>query len=106
MRLPIPGGELGAEVARREIQIVRPNLEILDPRMDRERLVAMAEQSAGGRYYDVGEALKMAEAIPDRHESTTIRSRPLPLWDDAWVFAILVGLLLTEWTMRKVFRLL
>ena len=104
--LAIPGGELSDDVARREIQIVRPNLEIVQPQLDRELLVGLAEQSAGGSYYDVNEAMRVPEAIPDRHESTTIRSRPAPLWDDTWVLILLVGLLSLEWTMRKVFKLL
>ncbi len=107
--LPIPGDDgvtLGGEVARREIQIERPNLEILKPQLDRAGLQALAEATPGGRYYDVAETAGLAEAIPDRHESTTIRSRPTPLWDDGWVLTLLVGLLALEWTMRKVFRLL
>jgi hypothetical protein len=106
LSMQIPGGELADDVVRREIQIVRPNLEILDPRMRRDALVALAGQSPGGAYYDVDEAAKAPAAIPDRHESTTIRSRPAPLWDDNWVLATLVGLLCVEWTMRKLFRLL
>jgi hypothetical protein len=106
LMLPIPGDDLGAEVARREIQIERPNLEILQPQLDRDMLRSLAEASPGGRYYDVHEAGKLAEAIPDRHESTTIRSRPTPLWDKSWVLVLLVALLGTEWALRKLFRLL
>lgn len=106
--LPIPGDDAAGagEVARREIQIERPNLEILQPQLNRAGLRALAEATPGGRYYDVQEAAAIADAIPDRHESTTIRSRPTPLWDDGWVLALLVGLLAAEWTMRKAFRLL
>jgi hypothetical protein len=104
--LPIPGEALTSEPARREIQIVRPNVEILEPQLNRDVLVGLAEQSAGGRYYDLSEAGALPGNIPDRHESTTIRSRPVPLWDDAWMLVALVVLLATEWTMRKIFKLL
>ncbi|HRX86273.1 MAG TPA: hypothetical protein P5572_14735 [Phycisphaerae bacterium] len=109
LSLPIPGDDLNGmsgEFARREIQIERPNLEILHPQLDRDGLRALAEATPGGRYYDVQDIAGLAEAIPDRHESTTIRSRPVPLWDDGWVLVLLIGLLAAEWTMRKVFRLL
>ena len=103
MLLSIPGED---QVARRELQIVRPNLEILEPQMARNRLIALAEQSPEGRYYDVDQVDEVPAAIPDRHESTTIRTQPVPLWDDGWVLGVLIGLLALEWSMRKVFRLL
>jgi len=106
LTLPIPGDDLSGEVARREIQIERPNLEILQPQLNRDALRDLAEATPGGRYYDVHEAGALAEAIPDRHESMTIRSRPTPLWDDAWALVLLVSLLGAEWAMRKYFRLL
>ncbi|MCB9850441.1 MAG: VWA domain-containing protein [Phycisphaerales bacterium] len=106
LTLPIPGDDVGEDVARREIQIVRPNLEILKPQLDREGLQLLANASPDGRYYDIDEVAALPAAIPDRHESTTIRSRPVPLWDDSWVLVVLVALLAAEWSMRKVFRLL
>jgi hypothetical protein len=104
--LPIPGDALTDSTARKEIQIVRPNVEILQPQLNRELLVGLAEQSDGGRYYDVNEAGTLPGNIPDKHESTTIRSRPVPLWDRSWLLATLIALLAAEWTLRKVVRLL
>ncbi len=106
LTLPIPDADVGTEPARKEIQVVRPNLEIVQPRMQRESLIFLAEQSPGGHYYDVDEAGRLPSQIPDRHESTTIRSRPAPLWDRGWVLATLVGLLCVEWGLRKAFSLL
>ncbi len=106
LTLPIPDGDISDDVVRREVQVTRPNLEILQPQLARDRLVALAEQTPGGRYYDVKDAATLPDQIPDRHESTTIRSRPTPLWDDKWVLMLLVSLLSTEWAMRKIFRLL
>lgn len=106
LMLPIPDSDLSGEVARREVQITRPNLEILQPQLARDRLIALAEQTPGGRYYDVKDAANIPQQIPDRHESTTIRSRPTPLWDETWVLLLLVGMLSLEWGLRKIFRLL
>ncbi|HNO77698.1 MAG TPA: hypothetical protein PKN33_06515 [Phycisphaerae bacterium] len=106
LMLPIPDGDIENDTVRREVQITRPNLEILQPQLARDQLIALAEQTPGGRYYDVKEAADLPHQIPDRHESTTIRSRPTPLWDETWVLLLLVGLLSTEWAMRKIFRLL
>lgn len=106
LTLPIPESDSPDDVARREIQIIRPNLEIVDPRMNRSALVGMAELSDGGQYYEIDEAHRIPEAIPDRHESTTIRSRPTPLWDETWLLVALVVLLSAEWALRKYFRLL
>ncbi len=106
LTLAIPDGDLTDDIVRREVQVTRPNLEILQPQLARDQLVALAELTSGGRYYDVKDAAALPDQIPDRHESTTIRSRPTPLWDDKWVLLLLVGLLSTEWAMRKIFRLL
>jgi len=102
----IPDGEPGSDRTRKEIQVVRPDLEIQEPQMNRDGLVMLAEQSFGGRYYDVDQAATLPGHIADRHESTTIRSRPEPLWDNGWVLSMLVVLLGLEWALRKVFRLL
>ncbi|HEY3243525.1 MAG TPA: hypothetical protein VGM03_09255 [Phycisphaerae bacterium] len=90
----------------RQIQVVRSNLEMANPRMNREALVTLAEQSAGGRYFDPADAARIPDLIPDRHESTTIKGAPTLLWDRWWTLALLVGLLSVEWTVRKLARLL
>ena len=102
----LPGGTTDALTATHSIQIVRPNLEILNPSMNRSALMALAERSPGGRYYDVDEMNELIDAVPDRHEATTVRTRPLQLWDRWWTLAVLVGLLSVEWAVRKWVRLL
>ena len=105
LRFASGGGDGPVEVAR-EVRVARPNIEILRPRMDRASLVVLAEQSAGGRYFEVDEAASLPGLIPDRHEETTIKSRPMMLWDNAIVLALLVTLLAVEWGLRKWNRLL
>ena len=104
--LTIPDGDPLIDRARKEIQVVRPDLEILEPRMKRDALVTLAERSEGGRYYEIDQAASAPQNIADRHESTTIRSRPEPLWDNGWLLGGLVALLGLEWALRKWFRLL
>ena len=74
--------------------------------MDRARLRTLAEQSFGGRYFEVDEASTMPDLIPDLHEEIPIRSRPTTLWDNGMTLALLLTLLSIEWAIRKWNRLL
>lgn len=100
-----PGG--GKDLtASKEIYVTRPNIEVLNPQMDRAKLTALAEQSLGGRYFEVDQAEQLPDAIADLHEEIVIRSRPKSLWDNAAALTALLGLLIVEWGLRKGFRLL
>ena len=99
-------GGARAEPITHEIRVVRPNVEIARPRMARDDLRRLAEQSGGGRYFEVDEAGALPDLIPDLHEEISVRSRPIPLWDNGRVLAWLAGLLCVEWIIRKWGRLL
>jgi hypothetical protein len=102
-----PANDLdGGITLTRQVQVVRSNLEMANPRMNREALVTLAEQSAGGRYFNPEDAAQIPDLIPDRHESTTVKGAPTLLWDRWWTLALLAGLLSLEWTVRKLARLL
>ena len=90
----------------KEIRVSRPNIEILRPRMDRDELRVLSEQSDGGRYFEVDEVSQLAELIPDLHEELPIRSRPTSLWDNWQVMAFLLTLFCVEWFVRKWNRML
>ncbi len=90
----------------REIRVSRPNIEILNPQMDRARLEVLSENSAGGRYFEVDELDQLAAMVPDLHEEVAIRSRPVTLWDRWTTLVWLVGLLSLEWAVRKLYHLL
>ncbi len=90
----------------REIRVTRPNIEILRPQMDRAKLMTLAEQSHGGRYFEVDEAVSLPAVIPDLHEEIPIRSRPTTLWDNFKTLVLLLALLTVEWGVRKWNRLL
>lgn len=105
--MTVPGADgAGTPDVTRDIRVARPNIEIIRPQMDRASLVTLARQSAGGRYLDVDEARHLPDLIPDRHEETTVKSRPMPLWDNAVILTVLVSLLVLEWGLRKGNRLL
>lgn len=102
-----PGSTDGGESAiERDVLVSRPNIEILQPQMHKARLQTLAEQSAGGRYWEVDQAADLVSAIPDLHEVKPIRSRPVTLWDNGIMLGVLVGLLAVEWALRKWNRLL
>jgi hypothetical protein len=61
---------------------------------------------SGGRYFDVDQVDELPPAVPDRTETIEIRTPPEPLWDTSGVLALLVGLVCTEWLLRKRFQLL
>ena len=84
----------------------RPNLEILHPQMNKAALITMAEQSNGGRYWEIDEVQALPGVIPDLHEEIPVRSRPTTLWDNWKVLTLLVSLLSVEWAVRKWSRLL
>jgi hypothetical protein len=107
IRVPLPGasGE-GRNELERELVVSRPNLEILHPQMHRAELTALAEHSAGGRFWEVDETAELAKAVPDLHEEVPVRSRPVTLWDNWKVLAALVTLMSLEWAVRKWNRLL
>ncbi|MHC4695125.1 MAG: hypothetical protein ACYTFA_00100 [Planctomycetota bacterium] len=111
VRIPgLAAGEVGegilAPAAAREIRVSRPNLEILRPQMDRAALTTLAEQSEGGRYFEVDQIHDLPELIPDLHEEISIRSRPTALWDNWKTLLVLLTLLAVEWFVRKWSRLL
>ncbi len=105
LTVPDPAAREPVEVSR-EISVSRPNIEILRPRMDRGNLVTLAEQSDGGRYFEIDEIDGLGDLIPDLHEEISTRSRPTPLWDNWMLLTFLVILLSVEWAGRKWGRLL
>lgn len=100
LRLPDAGPNEPADIIR-EVRVSRPNLEIIKPQMDREALTTLAERSAGGQYFEINEASLLPGIIPDLHEEVTVRSRPVSLWDNGVMLAVLIGLLSLEWGVRK-----
>jgi len=91
--------------ATRDIAISPSDVELSNPVMRRAALVELAEQT-GGKYYDIDAGRDLPREIEDRSQTMIVRERPRPLWDNAYVFAALVGLLTVEWIVRRAKNLL
>ncbi|MGB9626502.1 MAG: hypothetical protein ACPMAQ_16730, partial [Phycisphaerae bacterium] len=104
----LPAASGAAESLTHAVQVARPNLETLRPQMDREKLAALAEHSAGGRYFDIDEADRIPDRIEDRNARIVITGAPVILWDRyRWVvLGAMMGLLTAEWIVRKRARML
>ncbi|MBI1827737.1 MAG: hypothetical protein HY287_01990 [Planctomycetes bacterium] len=105
LTMPSSGAAEPVEL-QHELLVTRPNLELLRPQMNRAELVTLAEQSAGGKFWEIDEANGIPDAIPDLHEEIPVRSRPTTLWDNGVTLGILVALMTVEWAVRKCNRLL
>lgn len=106
VRLTLPGGGVTPVEAEAEVVVSRSNLETLHPQMKKADLIALADDSFGGKFWEVDEVAAIPAAIPDLHEEIPIRSRPTSLWDNGTLLTILLALLTIEWATRKWTRLL
>jgi von Willebrand factor type A domain len=101
--MPASAGEGGQIETSFRVEL--PSVETDQVWLNRPLLVELASLS-GGRYFDVNQLDELTNAVPDRTETIESRSQPRPLWDAGHMLAALVGLLCTEWLLRKRFKLL
>lgn len=91
------GVELGA--VRDAVLVGGADLELTDPRLNDEVLRRVAAAS-GGTSLDPGEIDQLAGLL-----RTRAREGAPPIvrdvWDNAWMFLLVVGLLAAEWTLRR-----
>lgn len=101
------GERFGAdEIATREFEVTLPRLETAEPRMDEEGLKRIASES-GGRYLRLDELKTVPADLTELRERILVhQGEPDELWDKPWVFALIFGLLLSEWLGRRAARLL
>ena len=92
-------------------QVVEGGLNVLLPRLEDESLSQNVKglkelaRDTGGTYLAFDEAAKIPALLPDQGEEFLVDERLKTLWDQAWVFFLLAGLLATEWLTRKLFKL-
>lgn len=77
--------------------------ELSEPRRH-ERVLRQLAESTGGRSFDLGAGGRLAAAV-----RAGLGPPPIPVlrdaWDTVWVFLLIVGLLVTEWGLRRLWGL-
>ncbi|MBX3412088.1 MAG: VWA domain-containing protein [Pirellulales bacterium] len=107
--LPIDQGE--SEKLSRRIQVRVPDLERENPQRNDALLTELA-QATGGHYFVGVNAAVTGEGwqplptlLKDRSRTMPVSEAPRSLWDNAWLLAIICGLLSLEWLFRRLSRL-
>ncbi|HIQ20791.1 MAG TPA: hypothetical protein EYH34_06110 [Planctomycetes bacterium] len=85
------------------VEVGRPNLEFEKLDLDEERLAELAEL-AGGRYFHITTASRLIDEL-DRTQRKRRQYHQRPLFSPPWFWALFVGLLTTEWILRRRFQL-
>lgn len=111
-RASLPGKyRFNVTVPNSKGQVVDGSLSVLLPRLEDESLSQNVKglkelaRDTGGAYLALEEAETIPALLPDQGEEFLIDERLKTLWDQAWVFFLLAGLLATEWLTRKLFKL-
>ncbi|MEX0886159.1 MAG: hypothetical protein WD009_06940 [Phycisphaeraceae bacterium] len=80
------------------------SLEWVDTALKRDILEQMAERS-GGRYFEMAELPELVATIVGERRERTIVRREQELFDLPWMLLLLVGMVGTEWYLRRRFNL-
>ncbi|MBW3541669.1 MAG: hypothetical protein KY476_15480 [Planctomycetes bacterium] len=78
--------------------------ELLETSLDRADLVRTA-QTTHGRFYTIGDAMRLPDDIPPGQPVPLESRDPIPLWNRWELLLVFAGLLLAEWLLRKRCRL-
>jgi hypothetical protein len=83
-----------------------PQLELEDPRMNRELLENIAASGGeGGGYFTIDRLKEIPPLIQPKEEKVP-REIPLNLWDNWIVMLLFTGLITAEWILRKYGRMI
>jgi hypothetical protein len=85
-------------------EVEESTLEQREPAMQENLLRKMAELS-GGRYFRISDLPDLPEAVGGEARTVTVR-RDKELWDQAFVFAVILLLAGAEWFLRRRFDLI
>jgi len=100
-RLAVTAAEADEQIATTavEIQLLDDSVELLDPRPAPENLQTLAELS-GGRVLERPDDLAVLMRDLQTSEGEVLVHQT-PLWDRSFVWLLLLGLLATEWSLRR-----
>ncbi len=87
-----------------DFRIEIPRRELLNRTLARDDLVLTSRRTRG-KYYSVSEADQLPLELPPGRAVTLESEPPIPLWNRAELMGVFVFLLVTEWLLRKRFRL-
>ena len=73
--------------------------ELADPRLNEGALRRIA-RSTGGRYVPVADAAQVVPLL-DAATAETVDLEQRDLWQEPWMFALVIALLSTEWVLRR-----
>ncbi len=90
---------------RAGFDVVIPQKETSTVRLDRVRLMELAEAS-GGKYYTIDQVSAIPGDIKPNRERIVSEGRPQELWDTHFVLLLLAMLLTVEWGVRKIHKLM
>ena len=93
--------EAGAEAS---FEVVRLTAESEDPSPDVYALADIAGRT-GGELLGVHQVGELPELIPDRTVVEVVGRAATTLWDSPLILILLAALLVTEWVLRKLWRL-
>jgi von Willebrand factor type A domain len=105
VRVTLPASESDSGVIDTPFTVELPSAETNQVWLNKPLLTDLANLS-GGKYFEINQFDKIAAAVPDKTTTIESRSRPIPVWDVRGMLVALVGLLCTEWLLRKRFKLL
>ena len=98
-----PAGEI---LAREDVLVAIPDVELADSSQDEATLMRIAEESKGGRYLFLADAGALAAELGGRRPfETEVDRSTRPIWDQLWSLLALLAVLSAEWILRKRARL-
>ncbi|RUL88445.1 VWA domain-containing protein [Tautonia sociabilis] len=96
----LPPPILEGEVPTAEFRVEAPADERDKVQLNRAELVRAAALS-GGEYRSILEAENLADDLPPARKIPLDTDPPIPLWNDWRLLSLFLGLLTTEWVLRK-----
>jgi hypothetical protein len=103
IRVPLPeaaGGSGAEESLAKHIHVEGSDIELRSLALRAEPLMTLAEQT-GATYVPLADAGALPDLIENASQVRATRGTDQPLWDRAWLMALVAVLLGVEWTLRR-----